>query len=944
MPDLLTVATPSATLPTGPDASPMVLSGEQRAIVEHLSGGVLVLAPVGTGKTTVLTERVAWALEAGIAPERILCITFTNRAARELRARIGRRFPDLSDRLVPRTFHHLCADILRREAKAAGLPSEFAICDETESIALLRRILSLPAIDGNTDAAEPLYRRLQQAKVQLPAARLRWPLPPVWAAAAIEDERERKAAFRYERGLSQWQMLDFADLVLRVRALFAGLPGVRERWQHRFELIQVDEVQDTHLSEYEVVAALARGGGNLALFGDLDQTIYEWRGASPAALLGRFGAEFGPLETFLLTDNHRATRTLIHAADTFATTLERRVTRLSAAPTCDDGKPIVVHTAANVADEAAWIAEQVAALDGTGLDRAAIGVLAPANWYCDEIGYALERAGVPHVTAARTAVFRQLEVGDALAYLRLLLNPSSAGDALRVWERSTRGIGGTILNDIRQRGERLGLRLVDMLRPHTLACGDPLAALLDAYRDGVMVVFDLETTGLDEARAEIVEIAATRLVQGRVDDRFQVLVRPSGPVGDSERIHGLTDALLATEGQPPEEAIARFLAFAEGGLLVGHNVGYDLRVLAAVCARHGLPSPIASHRGGAPAAGHPDGRAASSFIGQAGDGAAGRGGCPDDRPPHDQPAGQGAGPTDARVGGQGDASDTASQGISAGAWGAVIADTWEVARRFVPEEPHSLAALAERLRLVHRPTHRAAADVATTLDLLGWLVVQAERTAAGRRDLVRDLGQPFQTLAAQLDDWRARVPFERPATLLARLLDEAGIWQRAKEAPAGRYALRELIAMFEAHDDARLEPPTALRALVQQAALAGQIDHVAANERRVPVLTIHQAKGLEFDTVFVAGCSDDDLPRRRAVASRDLEEERRLFYVALTRARRRLYLTRAVYSGSGRPRPPSRFLSVVAPSGQAAGVAADDTSTTLREHTAVPTTMTEPPR
>jgi DNA helicase-2/ATP-dependent DNA helicase PcrA len=837
------VALPAVPLQPAPALAPELaaLSGEQRLIVERLRGPLLALAPAGTGKTTVLTERVARALAEGVPPERILCVTFTNRAARELRARIRARFLDIGPRLTPRTFHQLCADILRREAKRVGLMVDFAVCDEHESLALLRRILRC-ADDDDREAVQ-VYQRLQEAKLRWPTAALRWPVGATWPRVGFEDRRLRDAAQRYERGLSQWQLLDFADLVLYVRALLAARPDLREHWTSRYELVQVDEIQDTHLSEYEVVATLARQSGNLALFGDLDQTIYEWRGATPDRVMSRFRADFGGVDgagadrllTAGLTHNHRATRALIRAADTFAGSLARRVTRLSAAPACPDGEPIQEYVAESVSGEAAWIAERVAALaERDGVPLPAIGILAPANWYCEEISRALARRHVPHVTAARVAFFRRPEIVEALGYLRLLLNPGATNDAIRVWERSTRGLGHDVLNRIRAEGEPLGLRLVDFFRLETFEAGDPHGPLLDAYDHGTIVVFDLETTGLDEARDEIVEIAALRLKAGRPDGRYATLVRPTIAVGESERIHGLSDEQLAREGRPAEESVARLIRAAEGTLIVGHNVAFDLRMLAAQAIRLGLTfAPAAS------------------------------------------------------------------------------ADTLELARRFVPEEPYTLAALAERLRLPHRPNHRAADDVATTADLLAWIVERARRGADRRRALVARCGAPFETLARQFSAWRALLATTRPPALLARVLEESGQLERVAAEPARRQALRELVSIFESEDDPGQAPAAALRAALERAALATQVDLLASSEQRVPVLTIHQAKGLEFDVVFVAGCSDGDLPRRRSMADRRGEEERRLFYVALTRARRTLVLTRAAYSDGGRPKQPSPFLGLL---------------------------------
>jgi DNA helicase-2/ATP-dependent DNA helicase PcrA len=807
------------------------LSDEQRAIVEHLHGPVLALAPAGTGKTTVLTERVARALDAGIPPDRILCVTFTNRAARELRARLEQRFGDKARHLVPRTFHQLCADILRREAKRVGLMVDFAVCDDATSLDMLRRILRCPEDDDRQ--AVLVYRHLQDVKVRWPAIDLRWPLGATWARAGFEERKLREAAQRYERGLGQWQRVDFADLVLYVRAIFAGHPEIRDYWTNRYDLVQVDEIQDTHISEFEVVSTLSRRSGNLALFGDLDQTIYEWRGAKPDLIRTRFQTDFGTVREVSLTDNHRATRALIAAADAFASTLARRETSLTAAPLCDDGGPVQEYVAENVANEAEWIAERVATLaERDGVPLPSIGILAPANWYCEEIGRALTRLNVPHITAARLAFFRRPEIVDALSYLRLLLNPGATGDALRVWERSTRDVDPAILGTIRREGEAVGLRLVDLFRLETFEHGDPHGPLLDAYDHGQIVVFDLETTGLDETRDEIVEIAAMRLVGGRRSAEYSTLVRPTIPVGDSQDAHHLSDEILAREGIPPEEAIGRLLRAANGSMLVGHNISrFDLRVLASQAARLGLTfAPLAS------------------------------------------------------------------------------ADTLELVRRFHDEEPYTLEALATRLRLLHTPSHRAAADVATTADLLAWIVERARRGAAKRRELIEQYGGPFERVARQFSQWRELLPTTRPAAMLTRVLEESGQLERVADQPARRAALHQLQASFEDEDDPTQAPVVALRAALDRAALATQVDLLASAEQRVPVLTIHQAKGLEFEVVFVAGCSDGDLPRRRSMADRRGEEERRLFYVALTRARRTLILTRAAYSDGGRPKQPSPFL------------------------------------
>ena len=803
----------------------------QEAIANQLYGGLLVLAPVGTGKTHALTERVARALEAGFAPERILCLTFTNRAAREMQDRLATRFPRDVRRLAIRTFHGLCASVLRSEAKSAGLVADFTICDEADSLQLLREV-------GIRDesVARALYYQIGQRKSDVPSADLRWPPNPASLFGSLGDDRIY--AERYQRELEQQNMLDFDDLVLLVNALFIRRPEIRARWEARYDFVQVDEVQDTHRSEYRVVWALARRSGNLALFGDLDQTIYGWRGSDPDAILERFHKDFAPVTQLSLELNHRATRRLVRAASSFADSFEHRSTRNLPAESSPPGAPISLHRAADAEAEGRWIGQRIRELKCQDADFAyrKAGVLTGTNRYGEIISRMLEQLDVPHSTVESFEFFRRQEVKDALAYPKLVVNPASTSAMIRVVERSVAGVGSGVMNRIRKAGEPLGLRLVDLLRPETFATGDPFGRLIDQYRHGSLTVFDLETTGLVGPGQEVVEIAATRLERGRARASFHTYLRNTIPVGASAGIHGLDDPFLAERGRPPLEALADFLAFCQDDLLVGHNVAFDLRVLTGHARRVGLPAPHYEY-----------------------------------------------------------------------------VDTLQLARRYVEAGSYRLDELARQLGLGHQPSHWAGDDVAATCDLLAALVPKAEARAADRRALVAREVAPFTALAEQLRTWRGLARSLRPAALLARILDESGLARHYGVEPRRTEHLAELVRVFAARDDLRLDPFSALCELLQYAALARNVDRLQDGDDRVPIITIHQAKGLEFDTVFIAGLFEGELPRRRSVDEGRLEEERRLFYVALTRARRRLYLSLSASSHYGKPTRPSQFLACIDP-------------------------------
>lgn len=808
------------------------LDEDQQRIAQRLDGGLLVLAPVGSGKTATLTERIGHALDRGrFGPERMLTLTFTNRAAHEVQQRLADRFPDQVGRLWVSTFHGLCATILRREARRVGLPADFTISDETDSLDLLREIGPFePA------AARRFFRDLDRLKAGFVGRDLTW--PPDYRHLFFPLGEGEALARRYQEELALQGMVDFTDLVLLTNALFARHAEVRRAWEARFDLVQVDEVQDTHRSEYNVLWVLAHRAGNLALFGDVDQTIYGWRGSDPEAIIARFERDFGPVTRLALRRNRRATRQLVRAADGFAGSFQRRWTGVAPGAEAPSGEPIVLHRAADPLAEARWIAQRIRALAAgqDGFPYRRVGVLTGTNQRGIVISEALREANVPHVTVEEFEFFRRQEIKDALAYLRLLINPADTGAILRVLERPGRGIGRGSLARLRTEGAPLGMRLVDFIRPFTYTTGDPFGLLLEAHRGGVVTVFDLETTGLDAPRAEIIEIAAVRLESGRPTRRFEALVRARGSVGRSAEVHGLADADLGP-GRPPREILPEFFRFAEDSLLVGHNIRrFDLRVLLSQAGRLGIPFPSVNY-----------------------------------------------------------------------------IDTLELARLFLSAADYSLGGLAAAFELPNRPGHRALLDVLATCDLLALLMPKVAAGEAERRALIEREAEPFAELTALLDDWRMLAETARPDELLDQVLDESGLAAYYAPDPRRGQTLRELVRAFKLLDDSRLEPAEALYAVVGHTALVRGLEQLDDADERVPIITIHQAKGLEFDTVFVAGLTEGELPRRRSVQDGRLEEERRLFYVALTRARRRLFLTTHARNAYG-PTRPSRFLAQLDPS------------------------------
>lgn len=232
-----------------------VLNQKQQAIVNHIDGALLVIAPVGTGKTSVLSQRVSQAITQGVSPERILCLTFTNRAAKEMSDRLAKSQPQHHRQITIKTFHSLCASILRIEARNAGLPTDFVVYDDSDCFEIVKSLSKRGERTKDKDIWE-LINNIAGCKAKAGQALLTLDLnlDPVFSSLNDED---RRIANRYQKELNERHVIDFTDLVFYTRALLFLNNDVFKRWQNRFDFIQVDEVQDTHSTEYEVVKSLA---------------------------------------------------------------------------------------------------------------------------------------------------------------------------------------------------------------------------------------------------------------------------------------------------------------------------------------------------------------------------------------------------------------------------------------------------------------------------------------------------------------------------------------------------------------------------------------------------------------------------------------------------------------------------------------------------------------
>ncbi len=410
------------------------LNPQQREAVAATTGPVLILAGAGSGKTRVITHRVAHlVVDHGVDSGRILAVTFTNKAAGEMRARAEALLEGRPLRAWMSTFHSFCVRLLRREAAAAGLAPGFLIYDEDDQLAAVRE--ALRALDLS-EKLHPPRRMLSRISARKNAGR------------AGDDEEgyasdlTSRVMERYHEVLRAGGAVDFDDLLLRAVALLDGSAAVREAWRQRFPFLLVDEYQDTNRPQYELVRLLAGPGGNLTVVGDEDQSIYSWRGADISNILD-FERDFPGARVFRLEDNYRSSQRILDAAGALvARNVRRKGKTLRAVK--GEGEPVRVHEAMDEFQEAAWVTERIASVRSRG--RVAVLVRMNAQSRLFEEG--LLRLRLPYLVLGGVGFYERKEVKDVLAYLRLVQNPRDAVAFRRVVNVPPRGIGTKTVDEI----------------------------------------------------------------------------------------------------------------------------------------------------------------------------------------------------------------------------------------------------------------------------------------------------------------------------------------------------------------------------------------------------------------------------------------------------------------------------------------------------------------
>lgn len=854
-----------------------ILNDAQRMVAEDGTHHILLTAPAGTGKTGTLARRIARLVEKGMAaPEEILCLTFTNKACREMEHRIQEYMGEKGQGVSVKTIHGFCYELIQAEAdNPENRYVNLSVWDEEDCRELMDDILEKwNTRPGNERQmirnSRYFFYDVDKAKRWL-LERNRYTGEAADYLAAMNaispnpfnvDKNRARAemAASYDRQLHSLGGMDFNDILIGALHLLSD-DGCRRRWSSRFRYLHVDEMQDMSMLEYGIVLQLA-SQARVLLAGDYFQTIYEWRGSDPIQLIQRFTREFHP-EVYTFTENYRATPLLLKAAEGYlrnAFSKDIPDERSSVSSVREgQGEPIVIHPAFETLDgEARWIIQCIEFLVHKQkklqeAEQGKICILCRNNAYNERLEEAFTRqlnqlkadgSGrwdfIRFLRIGEEKLYRKREVKDVLAALHLAVNPFDNNSARRLCLNWGKGIGeATVKKILSSDYRKLGIALSDLLRPDVLRYADTYGTLLQALDEGRLTVFDVESTGTSTSTDEIVQLAAVTLNRdGQVTARFNRLVKPSGPVGESEKIHHISDERLKAEGEPPEKVFADFLAFTRNHILAGHNVSYDIHILMSQMRRLGMD-------------------------------------------PVETPA-----------------------------W----VDTLEIFRRYYPElKNHKLEYLGEVFKVHHKSSHNAYDDILATAEILMYAVnhhLRPERDA--RRACISPYVSLFMPMARIVQDISRMSWKQNPNALIGQVISQLNMdeyfTQHGKTRE--RQHLEELKRCAEAYPAYGRPPQDVLQEYLAMTALdAGDEILWQSGQAGIPIATVHQAKGMEFDFVFMAGMADENFPSFGALKAGMLMEEKRLFYVAITRARKRLFISWNIQSSRFGDAGASRFIA-----------------------------------
>ena len=462
------------------------LNPAQREAVESIKGPVLILAGPGSGKTRVITHRVAYLIKTcGVSPHNIMAVTFTNKAATEMRDRLQQLLGGLMEALTIGTFHAICARILRRDGKTIGLESSFVIYDEDDQLRLVKQVLEELNLDPKQYNPQALRSAISAAKSRLISVDRYAQL-----ISNYFEEIAHRVYYRYQQLLSQGQAVDFDDLLMKTMQLFQDHPQILDRYRSRYVHILVDEFQDTNIAQYELMKQLAGRYRNLCVVGDPDQSIYSWRFADLRNILS-FEKDYPEAKVVLLEQNYRSTKTILGvASDVISVNMLRKPNKLWTGN--EEGAPVTIIESYDAEEEAQSVVREIEKLfTQEQISLKDCAVMYRVNAQSRALEETFLRYGMPYKLVGGTRFYQRQEIKDIIAYLRVIHNPQDNISLTRIINVPGRGIGQKTVSALQSWANANGSSLFEALKHLTQdAVGDGGKLLLPSRIVQALVGFD----------------------------------------------------------------------------------------------------------------------------------------------------------------------------------------------------------------------------------------------------------------------------------------------------------------------------------------------------------------------------------------------------------------------------------------------------------------------
>ena len=528
------------------------LNPAQKEAAEAIQGPVLILAGPGSGKTRVITHRIAYLMKVcGVSPHRIMAVTFTNKAAREMESRLASLASASAKNVTLGTFHAICARILRIDGRAVGVESGFVIYDQDDQVALMKRALQDLSLDHKQFSPSAVLSHVSSAKSQMLE-----PADVIQRGRSYFEEVVGRTYERYQSMLRLSNALDFDDLLLHTVKLFREQPEILSKYQSRYQHVMVDEFQDTNLVQYDLVKQIAASSRNLCVVGDPDQSIYSWRAADLRNILN-FEKDYPDARIIILAQNYRSTRVILDTASAvIAANTQRKPKDLWTDN--DAGDLITLRETFSEQDEAQYVVSEIDRLTDSGVFKPGdIAIMYRTNAQSRAIEEAFIRYGMAYKLVAGTRFYERKEIKDILAYLRLIYNPSDNIGLMRIINTPARGIG-----------ERTVAELASWAKGENVSMFDAIMRL-ELEKVGGQTLFPARSAKSLRAFAELIWELAEKSKELKLPEFIEHLAKRTGykeallsaPDGEERwenvmELRGVADQYTEL---PPTEALSAFL-------------------------------------------------------------------------------------------------------------------------------------------------------------------------------------------------------------------------------------------------------------------------------------------------------------------------------------------------------------------------------------------------